>query len=178
MDVLSFDRGSGVHQWNIQVKDILATRQVRRAISSREAKLMGATFQVGQTGRILYCVDLFLIKLAILLQLLRVFVPSHKRNMMFWTCHLLIWLNFFYYGVYVFLTIFSCRPLKLGWSTQVYPQIEGSCLDLRSAYITGAAINTASDISIVILPQPLIWSLQLSSKRRVGLCAIFLIGLS
>lgn len=133
--------------------------------------------QVGQTSRILYCIDLFLIKFAILLQLRRVFVPLHKRNMMFWTCHALIWLNFIYYTIYVFLAIFWCNPVKKGWSTQVYPEIEGSCLDLSAAYMVGAVINTVSDISIVLLPQPLIWSLQLSSKRKIGLCAIFLIGL-
>ena len=133
--------------------------------------------QIGQTARILYCINMFLIKLAILLQLLRVFVPLHKRSTMFWACHALIWLNFIYYTTYVFLAIFSCNPVKKGWSKQVYPEIEGTCLDLRAAYIAGAAINTASDLSIVILPQPLIWNLQLSLNRKVGLCAIFLIGL-
>ena len=120
---------------------------------------------------------MFLIKLAILLQLLRVFVPFSKRNVMFWTCHVLIWLNFFYYTAYVFLAIFHCSPVKKGWSQQVYPPIKGSCINLRKAYIAGAAINTASDISIVILPQFVIWRLQLSLKRQIGLCLIFLIGL-
>ena len=120
---------------------------------------------------------MFLIKLTILLQFLRVFVPLHKRNAMSWICHALIWLNFFYYTTYVFLAIFYCTPIKKGWSQQVYPPIKGSCLNLRTAYIAGAAINTASDLSIVILPQPVIWHLQLSSKRKLGLCLIFLVGL-
>ena len=149
-----------------------------RSTSSLDAELTSAEFQIGQTGRLLYCIDLFLIKLAILLQLLRVFVPSHKRNLMFWTCHALIWLNFIYYAVYILLGIFVCKPVKLGWISKLDPSMEGTCLNLDAAYITGAAINTASDISIVILPQPLIWTLQLSSKRKIGLCAIFLIGLS
>lgn len=127
-------------------------------------------------GRIMYCVTLFLIKLALLLQLLRNFVPC-KRNTLFWTCHLLIWLNFFYYTVYICLVIFNCSPIKKGWVRRIYPPIEGTCLDLRAAYTAGAVINTASDLSIVILPQPLIWKLNLSLKRKVGLCSIFLIGL-
>lgn len=120
---------------------------------------------------------MFLIKLAVLLQLLRVFAPLDKRNAMFWTCHTLIWLNFFYYAIYIFLAIFYCTPIKKGWSQQVYPPIQGSCLNLRAAYIAGAAINTASDLSIVILPQPIIWHMQLSSRRKFGLCLIFLVGL-
>lgn len=138
---------------------------------------MRLEFQYGQVGRILYCINMFLIKLAILLQLLRVFVPLKMRNAMFWACHALIWLNFIYYTIYVFLAIFYCNPVKKGWSQQLYPPIEGSCLDLHAAYIAGAVINTASDFSIVILPQPVIWHLQLSTKRKVGLCVIFLIGL-
>lgn len=97
---------------------------------------------------------------------------------MFWICHALIWVNCIYYTVYVLLAIFSCNPVKLGWSSQVDLSTEGTCLDLRAAYIVGAVINTASDVSIVILPQPWIWTLQLTLKRKMGLCAIFLIGLS
>jgi hypothetical protein len=148
-----------------------------RSTLSLEIALTRVGIQIGQIGRILYCVNLFLIKLAILLQLLRIFVPLRQRNWMFWTCHALIWLNGIYYTVYVFLAIFPCNPVKKGWTTQVYPEIPGRCLNLHAAYMAGAVINTASDLSIVILPQPLIWNLQLSLKRKIGLCAIFLLGL-
>lgn len=137
---------------------------------------MRMKLQSGQVARILYCIDMFLIKLAILLQLLRVFVP-HKRNAMFWTCHALIWLNFFYYTIYIFLAIFYCNPIKKGWSQRVYPSIQGSCLNLRAIYLTGTAINAASDLSILILPQFVIWHLQLSLKKKIEFCLIFLIGL-
>lgn len=96
---------------------------------------------------------------------------------MFWACHVLIWLNFIYYMVYVFLAIFYCTPIEKGWSQRIDPPVKGSCLDLRVAYTVGAAINTASDLSIVLLPQPLIWKLNLSCKKKIGLCGIFLIGL-
>ena len=159
LNFVSLDHGSGVHRWNIRLRDIFSD------------------VVFGQIGRILYCIDMFLIKLAILLQLLRAFVPFKQRNAMFWTCHMLIWLNFIYYTIYVFLAIFYCNPVRRGWSQRVYPPIKGSCLDLHAAYIAGAVINTVSDLSIVILPQPVIWRLQLSSKKKLGLCLIFLIGL-
>lgn len=134
--------------------------------------------QVSQAARILYCVDLFLIKLAILLQLLRIFVPAHSRNVLFWTCHALIWLNFIYYAVYIFLAIFLCKPVKLAWISHIDESTTGTCLDLRAAYITGSVINTVSDISIVVLPQPWIWDLQLSLNKKKGLGAIFFIGIT
>lgn len=111
-----------------------------------------------------------------LLQLLRIFVPR-KRNTVFWICHFLIWLNFVYYTVYICLVIFNCSPIKKGWTRRIYPPIKGKCIDLHAAYTAGAVVNTASDLSIVILPQPLIWKLNLSLRKKIGLCSICLIGL-
>lgn len=146
-------------------------------VISFKMKLTIIKFQLVHIGEISYSIGMFLIKLAILLQYLRFFVPDYKRNKMFWSCHGLIWLNFIFYSSYICLTIFSCHPIKKGWSQQVYPEIKGSCLDLRAVYTVGLAINTASDLSIAILPQPVVWKLQISSKKKIGLSAIFLVGL-
>ena len=43
-------------------------------------------------------------------------------------------------------------------------------------HIVSASINTASDLIIVILPQPVIWRLELTRKRKWGLSAVFLLG--
>lgn len=133
--------------------------------------------QVGRTGRILYCIDMFLIKVAILLQLLRIFVPLNKRNAMFWICHVLIWLNFCFYTVNVFIAIFLCNPVKKNWSSLLSSSNIRNCSKVNKFYLIGNAINAASDVSIVILPQPVIWHLQISLKKKIGLGVIFLIGL-
>jgi large subunit ribosomal protein L36e len=52
----------------------------------------------------------------------------------------------------------------------------GRCLDVRAINIAAAAINTVSDLSILVLPQKVIWELQMSVKRKVGVSAIFLAG--
>jgi hypothetical protein len=43
-------------------------------------------------------------------------------------------------------------------------------------HIISAAINTASDLILILLPQPVIWSLNMNWRRQMGLSAVFLVG--
>lgn len=121
----------------------------------------------------LYCIEILLVKVAILLQYLRVFVPLKNRNLMFWACHALIWLNFFVYVTCFFLVVFPCEPVKKFWN----PWIEGSCLDGGKLNAFVSAFNAVSDLLILILPQSLIWSLQITFKKKIALSAVFFIGI-
>ena len=120
----------------------------------------------------IHMIVLCLIKFAIFLQVLRVFVPGKKRNWMFWTCHGLIWLHFFWYFADLLVKIFPCRPVQRFWN----PWIKGTCIKIQQVYLATTAFNTASDILVVILPQPIIWKLQTSLKRKIGISLIFLVG--
>ena len=119
-----------------------------------------------------YCFAVFTIKLAILLEFLRIFSLG-KSNNIFWIYHTLIWLSFLFYVIVSFLFIFSCQATQKYWK----PWIKGRCLNVESMNITMACFNIASDLSILILPHKVIWSLQMSLKRRAGVSAIFLAGL-
>lgn len=132
----------------------------------------GGIFQYLRVGDTMYGFVIFLIKLAILLQYLRIFVPLKTHNAFFWTCHGLIWLNCMYYLVCAFLNIFACLPINKFWK----PWIEGHCLDFRAVNVSAAVINTASDFSILILPQHAIWSLQMSLRKKIGISILFLTG--
>lgn len=50
------------------------------------------------------------------------------------------------------------------------------CIDANAYYISTSAFNVALDFWILVLPLPVVWSLQLSGRRKVGLNVIFLIG--
>ena len=119
-----------------------------------------------------YCIEIFLVKVAILLQYLRVFVPK-SRNLMFWACHALIWLHFIFYSISFFLVVFACRPVRKNWN----PWIEGSCIDIGLLNVFVSVFNAASDLLILILPQPLIWKLQITLRTKILLSAVFLIGI-
>jgi hypothetical protein len=93
---------------------------------------------------------------------------------MFWACHTLIWLNFVFYTACAFLEIFACQPISKSWDPLI---TTGQCLNVYSINIAAAAINTASDISILLLPQHVIWNLHMSVKKKLGVSAIFFTGI-
>lgn len=95
-----------------------------------------------------------------------------KHNRMFWTCHTLIMLNFIFYLLCFFFTLYLCSPVKKIWK----PWIPGTCYDIFAILIVAAIINTISNIIIVILPQRIIWNLQIPVKKKIGLSAITLVG--
>lgn len=64
-------------------------------------------------------------------------------------------------------------PIKKFWN----PWIKGRCFENYMIHITTAAINTVSDFSIVVLLQCVIWNLRMSLKKKLGVSAIFLIGI-
>ena len=51
------------------------------------------------------------------------------------------------------------------------------CVQNQSPSYHMAAINLATDIFILVLPIPAIWSLQLPIRKKLGIWAIFLTGL-
>lgn len=120
----------------------------------------------------LYCIAIASIKLSILLLITRIFLAV-KRNALYWVMQVLMWVNTAFYAIAVFLAIFACRPRRKIWS----PEVEGKCLDSKSLYITSATFNSASDLVMLSVPLHIIWKLQMSTKRKIGISAIFGTGL-
>ena len=161
----------GVHQWNLKLKDLSGFLYVWCWLMA--LRWNWQDFQWYRFAEIAYVFVIFLIKFAILLQYLRMFVPTKERNAMFWTCHGLIWLNFMHHSACFFLGIFACKSIEKFWN----PWIKGRCFEINSTTIISATINTVSDLSILILLQYIIWNLQMFLKKKLGISAIFLIGI-
>lgn len=113
------------------------------------------------------------IKIAILVEWLRIFNPTGDRNIFFWASHALIWIIVIFYGVSLIIVNLACRPYHKNWDLFT----PGRCYDTIPIYIASAVINLVVDISIFILPQKVIWSLQMSTKRRLGVAAVFAVGI-
>ncbi|KAH8721494.1 hypothetical protein GQ44DRAFT_829083 [Phaeosphaeriaceae sp. PMI808] len=149
--------GLGVHQWNIQLKNMS-----RHLYSSH----LGAIFY----GLIVMC-----LKIAILCDWLRLFVPMGQRSWLFWTFHFLIWANVIYYLSGTFIEIWRCHPREKIWN----PVFEGgSCpIDIGANNFVSGLINIVSDVAILALPQWVIWRLQVTHAKRIGISLLFVIGL-
>jgi hypothetical protein len=151
---LATNAGFGVDQWNLSVKNF-------------ESLLLYA-----EDGQIIYGITILFIKLSILLQLLETFVPVGK-NAMYWTCHLLIWLNIAVYVAITFAQIFICDPREREWD----PFVPGTCINFLALNVASSSINSVSDLMLLILPQVIIWRLQMSLHHRLAISAIFLLGI-
>jgi hypothetical protein len=86
----------------------------------------------------------------------------------------MIWLDFVFYAACFFLEIFSCHPIAAAWD----PLIPNArCLNVETLNTASAAVNSVSDIVILLLPQPIIWNLQMSLRKKIGISATFSTGL-
>lgn len=97
----------------------------------------------------------------------------HGRPILLWVIDSFLVLNVMFYLALFLFQFLACRPLAHAWD----PLVAGTCVkDELVVHIVSASINTASDLIIIILPQPVIWRLELSKKRKWGLSAVFLLG--
>ncbi|KAL8846865.1 MAG: hypothetical protein Q9221_008064 [Calogaya cf. arnoldii] len=84
----------------------------------------------------------------------------------------LIVLNSLFYTVFFFIPIFQCTPRRKIWDEQT----PGRCLDVIGLYYTSAIFNTISDIAMLSVPIYLVWNLQMSVRRKVGISFVFCTG--
>jgi hypothetical protein len=116
-----------------------------------------------------------MLKICILLQFLRIFVPAGERRKTYWATHILIWLNTLFYTVTVFVEIFACKPMRKQWDPLI---TTGKCVNTPAAYLTSQSFNLALDLIILIWTQAIIWSLHMSIQQKLKLGVLFTAGLS
>ncbi|KAI0433454.1 hypothetical protein F5Y09DRAFT_298967 [Xylaria sp. FL1042] len=117
-----------------------------------------------------YAIDVTLIKLSILTLYLRLFNVNgyFKRLCYAMMAFVLAW------GVAVLLTtIFQCSPVPAAWD-KTLPNFK--CFNLAAFVIGSNVPNILADAVIIVLPLPLLWSLKLSTMRKLGLIALFLVA--
>ncbi|KAI1775032.1 hypothetical protein F4818DRAFT_451951 [Hypoxylon cercidicola] len=119
-----------------------------------------------------YGLTMLFAKPAILLEWIRIFVPYPTRNAFFVTCWILIIINCGYYIAGIFTVNFGCSPREKSW----YTWLPGTCIDRKTMDIVSSSINVVSDVAILLLPQKVIWNLNLTAKWKIGISIIFSIG--
>ncbi|KAF2826272.1 hypothetical protein CC86DRAFT_27460 [Ophiobolus disseminans] len=117
-----------------------------------------------------YDLALVSVKLGILAFYYRVFVhPVFRRVVLATAAFIVAW------GIGITVTLFlACRPLNAYWDANV----TGECLTMVTfTYFTNIS-NLITDIWIFLMPVPMIWHLQLQTKKKLLLSLIFCIGLA
>lgn len=85
------------------------------------------------------------------------------------------------YGiVFTIAIVFTCTPVigffrlfDISWRLQN----ELTCRNEGALIVACAVISLFQDFVICLLPVLLIWNLQISKRQKIGLCAIFGVGL-
>lgn len=117
-----------------------------------------------------YDIALVTVKLGILAFYYRVFiVPLFRKVVIATAAFVIAW------GIGITVTLgLVCRPIQAFWDSNV----KGDCLHLvEFTYFTNIS-NLITDIWIFLMPVPVIWHLQLQTKKKLLLCFIFSIGLA
>ncbi|KAF1951578.1 hypothetical protein CC80DRAFT_495977 [Byssothecium circinans] len=146
----------GAHQWNIPYKNLIKYLTLAHAAT------------------LMFNVIMLLLRLAIIVQIMRAFVPPRTRNFTFWAACGLIVANVMFWATITMLEIFSCTPREKLWN----PIVEGKCIDRHAYQVASAVMNMASEMLILLLPQRVIWNLSLTRTQRLGLSLLFALGIA
>ena len=125
---------------------------------------------------ILYAPTVFFVKLSILFQYLRIFVPNRKGNMVLYVMiHLLICTTLVFYTCDVIIAIVMREPCEKIWAPNLH---RGNCFDFQAVFRATGTFNMINDILILILPMKCIWDLQMEKRRKLMIMGIFGTGVS
>lgn len=66
----------------------------------------------------------------------------------------------------------NCVPVAKFWNRS----IEGNCLSFEALWFFNAAMNIATDLTLLIMPMPLLSQLKLPRTQKIALVGVFAIG--
>lgn len=81
--------------------------------------------------------------------------------------------NVLLYSSLVLVVLGTCRPFEKNWQFW----LPGYCVNKQARDFVAASLNLVTDVFILILPQRVIWKLQMTRRRRIGVSVVFSVGL-
>ncbi|KAK3323315.1 hypothetical protein B0T19DRAFT_201400 [Cercophora scortea] len=73
----------------------------------------------------------------------------------------------------MFATIFPCHPVAAGWDPTIP---EYTCIDRVAVYKATAILGAITDALVLAVPLPIVAIVQVSTRQKLGLVAIFSVG--
>ena len=132
-----------------------------------------ASSQQIQTAKdILLGPSMFFAKSSLLLLYLRIFGPKKSAR---YTVYFCLAFAFCLYFVNIPVEIYYCAPSAgKGWTLS---EIAPKCPKTLYLAIIQGPLNVLIDLFIFVLPIPVVMGLQMSSKKRIAVLAVFFTGL-
>ncbi|KAH8708581.1 hypothetical protein GQ44DRAFT_627624 [Phaeosphaeriaceae sp. PMI808] len=119
----------------------------------------------------IYSLALTITKISILIQYFRIFPVRRFRK----ACYFLLGVVVTSGAWAVFSNVLLCNPIAFFWDKSIK---DGNCMDRMVIWFSNAGLNIAQDLVILLLPMPLIQTLQISQSQKRGLVFMFALGTS
>lgn len=113
-------------------------------------------------------------KLSILLLYRRLFIVTSSAYFMRLMYPLAIIIVLFWVAA-TLANIFSCWPVEWSWRSSMSP--EPYCFNFNIFWLATGVIEAVLDVVLITLPIRVVWGLQMSTKRRTSLVAVFSLGI-
>ncbi|KAI9747944.1 MAG: hypothetical protein M1815_003738 [Lichina confinis] len=144
--------GNGTDMWNVTVKEAIHFNELFRAIEI--------------TARI----SMTFTKAAVLLMFLRIFVPPPtKKNKIYYSCWVIIWMNILYCIALVFSVGLQCVGKNAPPGA--------TCINTYILVTSASSINSFSDLAMLIIPLVAIWHLHMPRKQKLAVSVVFAFGM-
>lgn len=172
---LMSNSGLGAHLWDLRMRTRIHLSYVRPHSPRNSRNNPLTSPKLYNQATIIYLLLMPILRSGITLQIIRTFVPLGTRNAVFWTGHVLIWLNLLIYFATIVVEFKMCSPRAKKWDPTI---TGGSCS--RGALAVRffvAFLNVASDVVLLVIPQRAIWRLRMGWGGKGRLSVLFLFGL-
>lgn len=112
---------------------------------------------------------LSLTKLSVALFYGRIFSTIRWFKLILWAVGAIIWA---YFISMAFTIIFFCDPVPKIWE----PELPGKCLNQWNILWGSAWPNLLIDVILLVLPLPLLWKINASIGKKLGISFVFVCG--
>lgn len=117
----------------------------------------------------MYNASLAFTKFSILFQYLRIF-PARSFRI---ACYIVMAVVATYSSWAIVSGYVNCVPVAKFWNHD----LPGTCLNFEAVWFFNASMNIATDVTLLILPMPLLVQLQLPRMQKIALMGVFAIGI-
>ena len=141
-------------------------------LADRPPETLKPYTKVNFAGRPIYLFGVCLFKIALLISYQRLLKGTgHKSySTVVWVITGIV---FFSHLACAIAIIFACSPVDKSW----HPEKDGTCMSPEDSVTAYAAISIVSDLVVTTLPIPLLFKLQIGKRQKVGLAAMFALGI-
>ncbi|KAF2653636.1 hypothetical protein K491DRAFT_680306 [Lophiostoma macrostomum CBS 122681] len=154
---VALNYGATLHMWDIELKTFFSL------------------LYWFNTFQLVYDPCIFFVKAAILLGYVKIFAPSRPFNkFMYYEAWGSMVFNFCFYFASFMATIFRCVPREKIWN-KLLPG--GHCVSNEWYIPSSGMINTVSDFLTLVLPAKALWNLQIPTKQKFRVLALFGTGI-